>query len=326
VSRHRPRREDRPATRSPSAEATPGYAELSARPLHVLLFLIPILIVYELGLALVLTSVDGSVVEDIRARRLLALLFELFGAPGLSLAPLLAVVVLLVQHLVRRDPWRVRWRVMPLMALESLAWATPLFVLGQLIYALLTGLAADPDGAATAATHTTATMAAGATGTGAWAGPIGISGAVGTGLGNTTAAASSLAAASVVTLSAAGAAAAEGGAAWLGIARDVVRAAGAGLYEELVFRLAGVTLVHLVAADLLRLSTRWAAAIAVALTSLAFAAYHDVWTAAGGIDLPAFAFFTIAGAYFAIAFITRGFGIAVGLHVIYDLMAFSSGG
>jgi len=250
-------------------------------PRHVLLFLVPILLLYELGLLILLTSADGSAVEDIRARRLLALVFQLFGAPGLTLAPLLALAVLAIQHLVRRDPLFVRLRVLPLMALESLAWALPLFVLGQLVYSLFAGVAAPPQGP-----------------------PV-------------TAALQPLAAAAPQL-----AAAAEP--AWLPLARDVVRAAGAGIYEELVFRLAGITLIHLLLADVLRLNTKTAAAVALGATSLAFAFYHDLTPAGAPFDFPLLAFYTFAGLYFGIAFITRGFGVAVGLHFAYDLLAFSS--
>jgi membrane protease YdiL (CAAX protease family) len=93
---------------------------------------------------------------------------------------------------------------------------------------------------------------------------------------------------------------------------------GAGIYEELLFR---VLLLSL-ALWLLR-SLRWPHAIrlmlAVLVTSLLFSAAHYV----GGREPIAwfsFSFRFIAGVFFATLFVYRGFGIAAGAHAGYDIL------
>ena len=94
---------------------------------------------------------------------------------------------------------------------------------------------------------------------------------------------------------------------------------GAGLYEEILFRLWGLPAIYL-AMRLFLVPGRIAVGVAVLLSSLVFAIAHyfgggwentvDVWFG--------FAFRTIAGAVFAGLLLTRGFGVAVGAHIIYD--------
>jgi len=98
---------------------------------------------------------------------------------------------------------------------------------------------------------------------------------------------------------------------------------GAGLYEELVFRLAGIALVHFVTRDLLRFPQWLAATIAVVGTSAAFAFYHDVYTGRSGLEAIAWsplAFYFLAGLSFAGLYLWRGFGIVVLTHAVYDLI------
>jgi membrane protease YdiL (CAAX protease family) len=96
-------------------------------------------------------------------------------------------------------------------------------------------------------------------------------------------------------------------------------AIGAGLFEELLFRLLGITLMMLVFEDVLRLGKKWAVACALVVTSVAFSWYHHPFTD-GGVDWGLATYFTLAGAYFGLVYVTRGFGIAVGVHALYDLV------
>lgn len=102
----------------------------------------------------------------------------------------------------------------------------------------------------------------------------------------------------------------------------VVSFCGAGLYEELVFRL--VLLSGLVL-GLRRLGVRHlhAAIASVVLTSLLFAAAHyDLINPAGSaFELPTFAVRMLASLFFCIVYLLRGFGIAVGTHIAYDICA-----
>ncbi len=96
---------------------------------------------------------------------------------------------------------------------------------------------------------------------------------------------------------------------------------GAGLYEEMLFRMVGVTALHLVCVDLAKMSEQVGTWLAVGLAAAAFAAYHDVMGQGGGghIDALKAASLMVAGVYFGMVFSVRGFGLAVGVHVLYDV-------
>jgi membrane protease YdiL (CAAX protease family) len=94
---------------------------------------------------------------------------------------------------------------------------------------------------------------------------------------------------------------------------------GAGLYEELLFRMIGILALHLIFVDLAKMSERVGTTLAVILCAAAFAAYHDVIGPGGEIDIPKAISLMAAGLYFGGVFAIRGFGLAVGVHVIYDV-------
>jgi membrane protease YdiL (CAAX protease family) len=104
-----------------------------------------------------------------------------------------------------------------------------------------------------------------------------------------------------------------------GLATRFVGFCGAGLYEEVLFRLlllpaVGWTIARLGAAP------RAAATWSVFLTSVLFAAAHYIGPLGDTFDLHSFAFRTLAGLFFAALFLTRGFGIAAGTHAVYDMI------
>jgi membrane protease YdiL (CAAX protease family) len=94
--------------------------------------------------------------------------------------------------------------------------------------------------------------------------------------------------------------------------------AGAGLYEEALFRLALLPLVAC-GVRLIGFSRPASLVAAVALTSLMFAAAHHVGPEREALVLSTFTFRASAGAFFAAIFLFRGFGIAAGAHVAYDV-------
>jgi hypothetical protein len=101
----------------------------------------------------------------------------------------------------------------------------------------------------------------------------------------------------------------------------VTIAIGAGIYEETLFRLIGIALLHFVVKDLLQAREMVARVIAVVGTALCFALYHDVSSLPRGEQLVASSFYFAAGAYFGVIYLGRGFGIVVGAHAIYDILA-----
>jgi hypothetical protein len=110
---------------------------------------------------------------------------------------------------------------------------------------------------------------------------------------------------------------------WLGgsgaaIAGRVVGYMGAGVYEEMLFRL---LLLPPVSACAWRLGARRGLRIggAIVLTSLIFSAAHYWGPYGEAFDAFSFAFRFMAGAFFAALFVYRGFGIAAGTHALYDI-------
>jgi membrane protease YdiL (CAAX protease family) len=115
--------------------------------------------------------------------------------------------------------------------------------------------------------------------------------------------------------------AAAGGPESLGLLGKVSLAIGAGVYEELIFRMALIALLHTLFVDAMRMSERWGIALAIAISAALFAIYHPLGADHGGIDWARATFFLGAGAYFGVIYVMRGFGIAVGAHAAYDLLA-----
>lgn len=233
-----------------------SYGKLSAGPLHCLLFVLPLVLVYEIGLVMFLSSRDGTIRETIVAHRTLSKLFEVFGSSSLYLPGVLLLVVLAVWHIFTRQPSKPKPAVLGGMACESLLWMIPLLVLG-----LITSMSLDGSGPPAMAVD-------------------GIP---------------------------------------QGWQSKVVLSIGAGLYEEMLFRLLLITLLHLVFHDALRLPDAVASVFAVIGSAVAFTVYHDV-SYTGGSPFSHVFFYTAAGVYFGVVFLMRGLGIVVGTHAAYDIM------
>ncbi|NNJ27159.1 CPBP family intramembrane glutamic endopeptidase [Alienimonas chondri] len=100
----------------------------------------------------------------------------------------------------------------------------------------------------------------------------------------------------------------------------LVGSIGAGVYEELLFRLTLLPLAYGLF-RLLRCGPKGAAVLAVVSSSLLFALCHHLGPHG---EIPAaapFLFRTAAGCVLAALFWWRGFGVAVGAHAAYDLIA-----
>jgi membrane protease YdiL (CAAX protease family) len=100
---------------------------------------------------------------------------------------------------------------------------------------------------------------------------------------------------------------------------QVVTFVGAGIYEELLFRL---LLFSALVALLRRSSAGSALAVTVAAlaSALFFSAAHHLGPYGEPFEGYTFLFRTVAGLYFAVLFQLRGFGIAVGAHACYDVV------
>lgn len=230
-----------------------SYAKLATRPLHVLVFLLPLIVAYEIGSARYLTR--PGVIETVQARRIVRDIFDVFGAASFFLPGAALVAVLLAWHIFVKDRWRLRPAVLIGMLLESALWTMPLLVLAMMF------------GAKAAAATDTATALTSQP----WQARL--------------------------TL-----------------------AIGAGLYEELLFRLVLITFLHFVLVDLAKVEHKGGCVLAVLISAVAFAFYHKISDAGnpGLVSLQLLIFYTLAGAYFGAMFFLRGFGIVVGAHALYD--------
>jgi len=242
------------AADKPPAEQTflARYADESARPLTSLVFVLPLLAAYEVGVLLLGPSAMRNA-ADVWLRQLL----EWVGFGQYLLLPILTVALLLAWHHMRHDRWSVKPRVLGLMLAETVLLAILLSVIGglQARYLLEAGGSQSSLAAVT--------------------GPL----------------------------------------------KLAVAYCGAGVYEELLFRLMLLPAVAGVA--------RWCGApwqtawiIGAVLNSLLFSlAHYDLITSGGEpFAVASFVFRLLAGLFFSVLFLYRGFGIAAGSHALYDIL------
>jgi hypothetical protein len=248
---------DRPPDRDAST-AVGSYWSEARRPIQILAFLLPLIVAYELCLALVLPADDGQHVNTVEAHKTLLAFFRAFGiAPtgGLYLGGLVIVVVLLVWHVLTRDRWRIDPMVVAYMGIEAILLAIPLLVLGHLAAQGL--VAAAPSGPEFRD---------------------------------------------------------------LGVLSQMAISVGAGLYEELLFRMILIALIHTLLVDMARTPPWVGSLVAITVAAAAFTWYHDLDGPDGRISPRKTLFYFGAGLYLGLVFLTRGFGLAVGVHAIYDII------
>ena len=186
-------------------------------------------------------------------------LFE-HSNPG-RLLPGIVVTMLLIWHILRKNPWHVRFETQFGMLAESLLLAICLVAVGQ-CHDLLFQLLTKSDVAA--------------------AGPPALLNSVGP-------------------------------------MTRAVSFIGAGVYEEVMFRLLLVPAAFILF-RMFEFPAKWAAIMAAICTSFLFALAHHVGPSAEALNLFAFSFRAAAGLFFASIFLLRGFGITVGCHAAYDLL------
>ena len=102
-------------------------------------------------------------------------------------------------------------------------------------------------------------------------------------------------------------------------ARLLVRYVGAGIYEEVIFRLGLFTAIYLLLRVAL-LPRVLAGLLSAIVAAILFAAAHHIGSAGEPVVPIRFVFRALAGFYFTTLYVTRGFGIAVGAHAGYDVL------
>jgi hypothetical protein len=95
---------------------------------------------------------------------------------------------------------------------------------------------------------------------------------------------------------------------------------GAGLYEELLFRVILVSVLLWSAKKLFGWGPVASGIFATLTAALIFSAFHYVGPFGDRLELGSFAFRAIAGVAFSALYIVRGFGITAWTHALYDVM------
>jgi hypothetical protein len=225
-----------------------GYFHESELPLTSLIFLLPLIVIYELGTQYFTAAAQQGHAQQIIAFMMMQRFFRLFGVHGQHLPAVAIVTILLCVHAFRNERWYFHFGTLAGMAVESVLLALPLIAIAREL----------PRYFPLVATHASR--------------------------------------------------------------QDVViMSLGAGVYEELVFRLALFSFLSIAFKDLLRLNSFWVHLGVVATSAFAFSAYHYL-SPLEQFQWRSFLFRTIAGAYFGILFLLRGFGITAACHASYDIL------
>ena len=95
---------------------------------------------------------------------------------------------------------------------------------------------------------------------------------------------------------------------------------GAGIYEELLFRVLLVGALALLATRVFRWRPLPAGLFAAVLGALVFSAFHYIGPYGDSWEAGSFTFRAVAGLLFSGLYLVRGFGIAAWTHAIYDLL------
>jgi|SRR6185295_11224569 hypothetical protein len=109
------------------------------------------------------------------------------------------------------------------------------------------------------------------------------------------------------------------GTARLGRGTVLMLSLGAGIYEELLFRVVLVSLFAWVAQGVLGFRAGLAGTCATIAGALVFSAFHYIGPYGDPWQVYSFVFRTIAGLFFSALYLTRGFGITAWTHALYDV-------
>jgi membrane protease YdiL (CAAX protease family) len=233
----------------PPRELPDGYLRRSELPFASLVFLLPLIVLYEVGTRHFATDPFAQTEQRIIAFKLMQDFFRLFGASGRYLPALAIGGILLAWHIARNDPWRVHPATLVGMSIEGLLWALPLLAGGIVGFHYL-GVTTAPSDVPN----------------------------------------------------------------WKAL---LVLSVGAGIYEELVFRLVAFSILSFLLIDVLAVRKSLAYLLMLAVAALAFSLYHYLGNE--GFDPQTFAFRTAAGLYFGLIFLYRGFGVTAYSHAAYDV-------
>jgi hypothetical protein len=283
--------------------AKSGYFVRTARAVYALVFLLPFIVLYEALVFLVnpqllsepVSNVRGAVVSFVWVQNFLHYL-GMDTKVAWFFAPVVIIVILLMIQLASRQSWKVKFADIPVMAAECLIFAIPLIIL-----ALVLNRAPNQQQSAVNNFDTVITCSANSSDVADE---------------NQNNQSGSNSQETYVNLHRGN------------IAMDLLTGIGAGIYEELIFRLILIGLSMFFFETVLGIRHIKAVIISVIISSVLFSLHHHFVFLNGQFTRTAdiftmarFTFRTIAGVFFAIIFAVRGFGIAAGTHAFYDIIA-----
>ncbi|NIA06282.1 MAG: CPBP family intramembrane metalloprotease [Actinobacteria bacterium] len=236
-----------------------GYITATTRPLNCLVFLLPIIVLHQVGVLIFAIYCPGGEPLINAAFGILRGILSLLGFNAFYLPGFLVIGSLLIWHWVKGYPWQVRARTILGMAIESFLFAWPVLVLGFVLGSAGPNAATMPSGISTNTAQT--------------------------------------------------------------LPGQAVLMIGAGIYEELLFRLGMISLMALLLTKVGSLSKEYALLFAASASALLFGVYHFYFGPEPvPFDWPRFSFYFLGGVYFSGLYVLRGFGITVGAHIVYDLI------
>lgn len=106
----------------------------------------------------------------------------------------------------------------------------------------------------------------------------------------------------------------------LSFSHKVMLSLGAGFYEEFVFRVMMVSGANFILIKGLGFNPKLSGFIALLFSSILFSAFHYLGPFGEPFEMYSFIFRLMAGVIFGVLYLTRGFGIAVYTHTLYDLL------
>jgi membrane protease YdiL (CAAX protease family) len=277
-----------------------SYLERTSRPIYAIVFLLPLIIFYEWGTFHFHTDVLMQVQQRIMAFVWLQNLLEPLGYGGKFawIAPPLAVVaILLAQQITSGKKWYFLPSDILTMIVECVLLAIPLIVLILFLNSWVAPKA-DPNRIENAAVYTKSARPPDY--------PVM--------LNNSTPPPTVEPETDRPTHP---------------LFAEIVTSIGAGIYEELVFRLILICILMLLFQDILRLPYKNAIVFSVLISAALFSAHHHVDFLSGRpneadpFNMTEFVFRALAGIYFAALFAIRGFGITAGTHAFYNIIAVS---
>ena len=275
-----------------------SYLERTSRPIYAIFFLLPFIVFYEIGTFLINTDVLNQsqlrVVAFVWLQNLLESLG--FGGKFAWVAPPLAVVVILIAlQITSGKQWRFWFGDVLPMSVECILLAVPLIVLT--LFLSSSAIPQDDisqDNNSAMLTSIKPLLSCSSIAGDSLSSP---SNQVGTDGKNQP------------------------------LLANIVTGIGAGIYEELVFRLILICLLMLLFQDALKFTHKNSIIFSVLISATLFSAHHHINFLDGQFgqtmvfNWTEFCFRAIAGIYFALLFAIRGFGITAGTHAFYDIIA-----